>query len=215
MPILFESSNKDAASTSIKNMVRQSNAKRRTIMTPLTCFAISPDGVRFETQEQEETVILFLRQHLIVMLPSVFLVITLAFAPIILLPLLIRFVPLPVVVPTNYVVVGTAFWYVLTFGVALTSFLRWFFNIYIVTNIRIVDIDFLHLLYKEFSEARIEKIQDMSYKSGGILAAFFNFGNVLVETAGETPNIEFEAVPAPAKVVETISQMLDKEKKNP
>lgn len=196
MPILFQSPS--------------SPIKRRTIMTPLTCFAVSPEGVRFETQEETEKVILFLRQHLVVLVPSVLLVVFLALAPIVILPFVERFIPIPLDIPSRYVIVGMAFWYVLTFGVALTSFLRWFFNIYIVTNIRIVDIDFLHLLYKEFSEARLEKIQDMSFKSGGISAAFFNYGDVYVETAGETPNIEFLAVPNPAKVVETISSLLGK-----
>lgn len=183
--------------------------KRKTIMTPLTCYAVSPEGVRFETQEQEENVILFLRQHIIVLIPGVLLVTALLVTPLFVVPFLLRFLTLPVAVPTRYFVVGTAFWYVMTFGVAIMTFLRWYYNIYIVTNKRIVDIDFLHLLYKEFSEARLDKVQDLSFKSGGIFAAFFDYGDVNVETAGETPNIEFDAVPKPAKVVETISELLE------
>ncbi len=184
----------------------------RTLMSPLTSFAVSPEGVRFETQEKEERVVLFLRQHLIVLFGPTFLVVCMALAPLILFPFLSRFLTLPIVVPVSYIVVGTAFWYVVTFGFGLMSFLRWFFNIYIVTDKRIVDIDFLHLLYKEFSEARLERIQDISFKSGGILAAFFDYGDANVQTAGEMPNIEFVAVPQPAKVVETISALLEKQK---
>lgn len=185
---------------------------QRTIMSPLTSFAVSPEGVRFETQEKEEKVVLFLRQHLIGLFGPTLLVIGMALAPIALFPFLSRFLTLPVTIPTGYFVVGTAFWYVVTFGFGLMSFLRWFFNIYIVTDKRIVDIDFLHLLYKEFSEARLERIQDISFKSGGILAAFFDYGDAYVQTAGEMPNIEFIAVPKPAKVVETISELLERQK---
>lgn len=181
-------------------------------MSPLTSFAVSPDGVRFETQEKEERVVLFLRQHLITLFGPTALVVFMAFAPLLLFPFLSRFLPLPIDIPVSYVVVGTAFWYVVTFGLGLMSFLRWFFNIYIVTDKRIVDIDFLHLLYKEFSEARLERIQDISFKSGGLLAAFFDYGDANVQTAGEMPNIEFVAVPRPAKVVETISELLEKQK---
>lgn len=184
----------------------------RTIMSPLTSFAVSPDGVRFETQEKEEKVVLFLRQHLIVLFGPTFLVLCMAIAPLLVFPFLFRYLTLPISIPTSYVVVGTAFWYVVTFGFGLMSFLRWFFNIYIVTDKRIVDIDFVHLLYKEFSEARLERIQDISFKSGGILAAFFDYGDANVQTAGEMPNIEFVAVPHPAKVVETISELLEKQK---
>lgn len=184
----------------------------RTLMSPLTSFAVSPEGVRFETQEKEEQVVLFLRQHLITLFAPAVLVVGMALAPVALLPFLSTFLTLPVEIPTSYIIVGTAFWYVVTFGLALMSFLRWFFNIYIVTDKRIVDIDFLHLLYKEFSEARLERIQDISFKSGGILAAFFDYGDAYVQTAGEMPNIEFVSVPKPARVVETISALLEKQK---
>ena len=178
-------------------------------MTPLTCYAVSPDGVRFETQEDTEDILLFLGQHIIVLIPGILLVALLLVTPLFVVPFLLRFLTLPIAIPTRYFVVGTAFWYVMTFGVAIMNFLRWYYNIYIVTNKRIVDIDFLHLLYKEFSEARLDKVQDLSFKSGGIFAAFFDYGDVNVETAGETPNIEFDSVPKPAKVVETISELLE------
>jgi hypothetical protein len=112
------------------------------------------------------------------------------------------------------VVVGFVFWYVMTFGLLLTRFLRWFFNIYIVTNERLVDIDFVNLLYKEFSEARLEKIQDISFNSRGILAALFNFGTVHVQTAGELPNFSFESVPNPEDIVRTIADLAQKVKEN-
>ncbi|MEK7533390.1 MAG: PH domain-containing protein [Patescibacteria group bacterium] len=206
MPTVFEEKKKE------KILVNRVPLVERTIMTPLTSFAVSPEGIRFETQEKEEKVVLFLRQHLVVLLGPTLLVILLALSPVLLFPFLLQFLTLPIDVPIQYVVVGTAFWYVVTFGYALMSFLRWFFNIYVVTDKRIVDIDFLHLLYKEFSEARLERIQDINFKSGGIFAAFFDYGDAYVQTAAEMPNIEFVAVPQPAKVVETISDLLEKQK---
>lgn len=207
MPTLFRQVEESPSSS---RSLPTSDVKRKTIMTPLTSYAVSPDGVRFETQEKEEDVMLFLRQHIIVLFPSVLLVFVLTITPLVLVPLFIHFLKLPFSIPPQYFVVGTAFWYVMTFGVSIMSFLRWYYNIYIVTDKRIVDIDFLHLLYKEFSEARLEKVQDINFRSGGIFAAFFDYGDVFVETAGETPNIEFIAVSKPAKVVETISQLLEK-----
>ncbi len=207
MPTVFEEKKKD------KILVNRGPLVERTIMTPLTSFAVSPEGIRFETQEQEEKVVLFLRQHLVVLLGPLLLVILLALAPVLIFPVLSQYLTLPIDVPISYVIVGTAFWYVVTFGFALMSFLRWFFNIYVVTDKRIVDIDFIHLLYKEFSEARLDKIQDISFKSSGIFSVFFDFGDAYVQTAGgDLPNIEFLAVPSPAKVVEAISDLLEKQK---
>lgn len=180
-------------------------------MNLLTAFAVNPTHVRFETQEETEKVILFVRQHFIVNVPWLVITTFLVIAPIVLFPLLFRALSLNVMLPASYYVVGTMFWYLATFGFTLASFIGWFFNIYIVTNERIVDIDFFYLLYKKFAQAELTKIQDINYTSGGILAAMFNYGNVVVETAGEAPNIEFESVPYPEKVVEAIRELTEHE----
>lgn len=183
-------------------------------MGPLTAFSLKPIGVRFETQEAEETVLLFLRQHMIVNLPWIVLTVLLVFAPTVLFPLTFRFIKLPFTLPVGYIIIGTLFWYIATFGFALANFLHWFFNIYIVTNERIIDIDFVQLLYKQFSEARVSKIQDISYKTSGLLATMFDYGNAYIQTASELPNFEFEAVPHPEQVVQVISEVAEKARKN-
>ncbi|MBI5448700.1 hypothetical protein HY948_00030 [Candidatus Gottesmanbacteria bacterium] len=181
--------------------------KAKSNMKPLSYFAVNPDGVRFETQEAREEVVLFLRQHPIVNVTWIVIAVIMFFAPTILFPFVLSFLPVAGSLPAGYMIVGTVFWYVATFGFILGNFLYWFFNIYIVTNERVVDIDFLYLLYKRFSQAELSKIQDISYASGGILAAVFDYGNVIIETAGEAPNLEFGKVPHPEKVVETIRSL--------
>ena len=176
---------------------------------PLTTFCLNPEGVRFETQEAEEEVILFLRQHIIVNVPWLILAIILLLAPTFIFPFAFGIFKLQFVVPAGYIIVGTLFWYLMTFGFVLANFIGWFFNIYIVTNERVVDIDFLYLLYKQFSEAELTKIQDISYTTGGIVATVFNYGNVSIETAGEAPNLEFEKVPHPEQIVQTIRTLVE------
>lgn len=178
-------------------------------MNLLTAFAVNPTDLRFETQEETEKVILFVRQHFIVNIHWILITFLLIIAPTVLFPLLFPVLSLNVTFPASYYVIGTMFWYLVTFGFMLASFIGWFFNIYIVTNERIVDIDFYYLLYKKFAQAELTKIQDINYTSGGILAAIFNYGNVVVETAGEEPNIEFESVPHPERVVETIRELTE------
>lgn len=182
-----------------------------TTMHPLTAFAVNPQGLRFETQEEEEVVILFLRQHFIVNVPWILITILLIIAPTVIFPKLFSVLSINFSLPTGYFLIGTMFWYLATFGFALASFIGWFFNIYIVTNERVVDIDFFYLLYKKFSEAELAKIQDISYASGGIVATIFNYGNVTIETAGEAPNLVFESIPFPEKVVETIRALTEQE----
>lgn len=200
MPTLFQAPDDKPAKKPIK-------AHAGTLMSPLTAFAVNPFGVRFETQEAEEQVVLFLRQHLIVNVPWIVITILLVFAPSFFFPLIVR--SLPAALPFGYVLVGTLSWYLVTAGFALFNFLHWFFNIYIVTNERVIDIDFQYLLFKRFSQAELERIQDISYTAGGIFATVFHYGNVYVQTAGEVPNLEFLAVPRPDKVVEKIRSLME------
>lgn len=216
MPTLFESphsaAKKQAKKKSVHADVSYPNGHNR--VSPLTAFAVNPDGVKFETQEAEEVVMLFLRQHIIVNLGWVLLAIVLLLAPTVFIPLFIGALGVSISVPTGHLIVATLFWYLGTFGFILAKFLGWYFNIYIVTDERVVDIDFYYLLYKRFSQAELNKIQDISYSSGGIFATFFNYGNVTIETAGETPNIEFDKVPYPEKVVETVRNLTEQTKNN-
>lgn len=203
MPTLFESDTTPKQPKKKQAYVHPAPSHMR----PMATFAMHPDNVRFETQEPEETVELFLREHIVVNIGWIIVTIILVIAPTILFPFFLHFLPFDI--PGRYIFVGSFVWYLLTFGYALGNFLYWFFNIYVVTNERVVDIDFLYLLYKRLSEAEIRKIQDISYTSGGILATIFDYGNVSIETAGESPNIEFEKVPHPEKVVECIRALIE------
>ena len=210
MPTLFE-----AKPTNVKSKTAKSPLPSSSGVSPLSCFAINPTNVRFETQEENETVVLFLRQHIIVNVPWVIVAIFLILAPTVLFPLLLKLIPASVTIPGGYFFVGTLYWYVATFGFILAKFLGWFFNIYIVTNERLVDIDFVNLLYKNFSQAELTKVQDISFTARGFFSTIFNYGAVRVETAGESPNLEFDLVPYPEKVVETIRTLIENSEDHP
>ena len=77
----------------------------------------------------------------------------------------------------------------------------------IVTNKRIIDIDFSSILYRETTEARLANVEDITSKQVGYFGSFFHYGNVFVQTAGTYTNIEFLNVPEPAEVVEIINRL--------
>lgn len=169
---------------------------------PLAAYSYCPDKVRFETQDTEEKIILFLRRHPITNLPWILLTIILSFAPLVLSSF-----PLLSFLPANFQFVALLFWYLIVVAYVLESALTWFFNVYIVTDERIVDVDFLNLIYREITETKIDKIQDITHNIGGVVRTVFNYGDVLIQTAGTAQNIEFEAVPEPAEVTRIIQEL--------
>src|SRR3972149_3723237 len=123
MPTLFESPTNETKPT----VTHEADLGKRKRTTPLTAYAIHPDGVRVETEEAEEEVMLFLRQHIIVLVPTAILGVILVLAPTVFIPLIVRFLKLPIAFPPAYLVVGTAVWYLGTFGLLLSRFIRWVF----------------------------------------------------------------------------------------
>lgn len=179
----------------------------------LSSFLIRPAGVTFETQEEEEEIILLLRRHIITNFVWVLFTIILVLIPGIALPAIMLSGILPPERVAGYYIVMPLLWYLGVFGYAFSNFLNWYYNVYIVTNKRIVDIDWRGLLYKEFASGSLEKIQDVSYKQGGIIDSFFNYGTVFIQTAGTEPNLEFELVASPDEVVKEINQIIEENAK--
>jgi len=87
------------------------------------------------------------------------------------------------------------------------SFLNWFFNVCIITDERIFDVDFLNLVYREISEANVDQIQDVTVRMGGVIRTVFNYGDVLIQTASEVPRIEFSSVSKPDLVAKVLREL--------
>lgn len=174
----------------------------------LWSYYVNPNNVRFETQDDEERIVLLLRKHPVtnlwwILVAIVLLVIPSFFDNYSFLPFL----------PRGFHFVASLLWYLVTTAFILESFLSWFFNVYIVTDERIIDVDFHNLIYREISETKIDKIQDVTFAMGGVMSAFFNYGNVIIQTAGTVPNFDFEAVPEPASVVKILQQLRTEEER--
>lgn len=171
-----------------------------------TSYATFPPSTHFDSQEQGEEVVLFLRQHLIVNVPWILLVL-LALA----IPSSFGVMPFFVNLPSAYQIVITLMWYLFVAGFAVAKFMGWFFNIYILTDERIVDIDFVNILYRRISVAKLDEVQDVNVVASGAFQTFFNFGNVFIQTAAEVTQFEFINIPHPDKVGTIINQMIDHE----
>lgn len=172
----------------------------------IASFATLPTNVRFKTQELEEKIILLLRMHWITNVPWIAMAILFMVSPMIL-----NYFPLFDFLPARYQFMGLILWYLLVTAFIIEQFLIWFFNVYIITDERVVDIDFYGLLHKEISDAKIDKIQDVRVKIGGIIASLFNFGDIFIQTAGEEPNFDFRSVPNPERVAKILQGLRTQE----
>ena len=183
--------------------------EKKTSQNPLGALLVSPKDVFFENQNKEEEILLLLREHPIYNLPWMLLTVILFILPLFVLHPNFFAVLFGVTFPQKFFTAVSLLWYLFSFAFAFEKFLVWYFQVGIVTNERIVDIDFYGLLHKEVTDASIAKIQDVSVKQGGIVATFFDCGDVLVQTAGKVTSIEFLRTPRPAWVADFIEDLVE------
>ena len=119
---------------------------------------------------------------------------------------------LPFVIPQNYLLVFVLFWYLVSFAFVYINFILWYYNVNIVTNARVIDIDFIYLLVQEVTATRITQIEDVTIRRIGVFASLFDYGDVYVQTAGAEANIEFLRIPRPKQVSQIIIKLMGQTK---
>lgn len=184
--------------------------ERKSSSSALSAFMAHPPGIFFADKQPEEQLLLLLRAHIITNVPWILVTLILIIIPIILLPFIFGFGVGPGVSP-DLVLSGTLFWYAATFTYAFINFLYWYFNVYIVTDERVIDVDWYSIIYRKVSSTQISKIQDVSAAQSGVIAGIFDFGDVEIQTAGEERNFEFTAVPHPQLVSKKIQELVQTE----
>jgi uncharacterized membrane protein YdbT with pleckstrin-like domain len=175
---------------------------------PLTSFSFYPDHVRFVSADSHERIILLLRQHPIVNFRWITLAILMLFTPYV-----VSFLIDMSLIPGRLQIVGLMFWYLITSAYILEEFLGWFFNVYIITDERVFDVDFVNLVYREISDANIDQIQDVTVRVGSVIRTLLNYGDIVIQTAAEIPQLEFLAVPQPDRVARILRELRVEEEK--
>lgn len=174
----------------------------------LGTIQVYPEKVTFNSQDPGESIYILTRSHIAVNIGWILRFIFSLFVPIFIFFLygafnsfiLARGIdPLEIgsIVSISDWIMIIVFYYSLTFSYALLNFLDWYFDIYLVTNIRLMHVDFQLFSGKSVSEAALKNIQDVSQSVVGFYASFFAYGDVLVQTAAEKTRFFFKSLPDP------------------
>lgn len=169
---------------------------------PMAAFMYFPHTVAFINEEPDEKVILLVRRHILTNFGWISLVIIMLFAPLVLTSFpLLNFLPL------KFQTVAILAWYLLALAIAIQGFLSWFFSVNIITNKRVIDVDFDNLIYRKISDAKLDHIEDVTVKMGSVIRTLFDFGDVEIQTAAEMREIIFWAVPHPDRIDKLLSDL--------
>ena len=183
----------------IEDVLRKTGSTKRQAMAG--AYIVKPEK-RFVNEQEDEEVVLLLRAHPITNIKWIMTAVLM-----LILPGVLEVTGAFAMVPGNLFFAGKLMWYLVTLGFAFEKFLNWYYSVFIITNERMVDIDFVNLLYRVVSYANLNHIEEPTMAVGGILRSMFRYGDVHVSTAAEKSTLEALAVPYPDKVVNIISQL--------
>jgi len=204
MPEVFSQSRNNYVPASIKDDLPSRSS--------LGSFLIRPAKARVAVLEEDEKIILILRQHPITLLPRILTIglilgVGFVFGNMVNVSFL----------PGSLVMGFEVLWFLFILGIFLEKVINWYFNVIVLTDERVIDIDFLHLIYKNVTTAKIDNIEDVTYSVTGVFQSLLNYGNVLIQTAGAVTGmapqqtvaaIEIWSTPNPAKVVKVINDLM-------
>lgn len=92
------------------------------------------------------------------------------------------------------------FYTVLVLLYALHRYLLWLINVYLVTDKRVIKVNYKSVFNKQVLESPLDRILNVSFSVKGFWAALFDFGNVEVQVTGLPEPMRLKNVSQPAKV---------------
>lgn len=177
----------------------------------LSAYFEDPSRVKFTNKLDNEILLIFLRRHFVTNFPWVLKAVAMA-----LIPIIFEFLgafglySTSFVEPTGKIIVYGFYYFFILSGYVFVNYMHWFYNISLVTDIRIIDIDFSEIVFENVSATKLSQVEDVTYNQVGILRSIFDYGDVHVQTAGTASNFEFHAVPHPENVIRIINHLTGK-----
>jgi len=163
---------------------------------------VFPKDVSFHGQDKDEDIILVARAHWITWASQILLSLVFMMLPFL---FLVVFTGLSIHLSVGLILLGI----VASVTNILSVFFKWFYSVNIVTTQRIIDVDFVNAFQHRFSEAQLEKIEDISHKHVGFPGSLFDIGTVYIQTAASNAEFEFQNIPRPRDIQDTLNDLLE------
>lgn len=87
----------------------------------------------------------------------------------------------------------------------------WYFDVLVLTNKKAIIVDQKSIFEKKLKTASLSRIQDVTTDFKGIAENLFNYGTLLVQTAGEETGLKLIDIPHPQEIGRLILNLKDNE----
>lgn len=175
------------------------------VVNPFTSLASFPSNICMHDQNGDEYVLLFVRQHIVILLINISIYMIVFFGPWILQAILIYIdnsvfggvlqIQKTFDIYRNGWNIIILCWIIYCMTGLFNIFFKWFFNINILTNQRFVDFDFVGIFDTRAESAAVTDIEDIKDAQTNVIQSIFNMGDLTVLTASGGTIFSLEDVP--------------------
>lgn len=156
----------------------------------------------------DEPIVVFTHRHIVSFLGQIVLAVLLGTAPIIFISLLYQLLKngLNDLGIAAFIVVGSIYYLIL----AMVVFIEWicfYYDILIVTNHTLIDIQQKNVFNRQISHVHLLQIEDISSEIKGILPTLFAYGDVIIQTAGAKERTIIKHIPNPQQTAAMILKL--------
>ncbi len=95
-------------------------------------------------------------------------------------------------------------------GVVVWQYVNWRDDFFVITTQRVVHIERAWPFSTQYEETSLDHIEDIHETQTSWSANMFNYGNLILETAGETVDIDMDYVPDSSRLREIIAQQIER-----
>ena len=107
------------------------------------------------------------------------------------------------------IIFAISIWTLIAWIKLFTIWTDYYLDVWFITNKRIIDIEQKGFFRREISTFRMERIQDITIEIKGILQTFLDFGDIHVQTAGESQEFIIRGIGHPKQIKEIIMYQSD------
>ena len=157
---------------------------------------LQPINFTFPGQEEGEKVYLRVRKHIFILIKNNIIFLFFLLFPIIIWIVLINFeIELSEYPFYPIIILFVSIYYLFVFLFTLINWIEYYYDIWIITDRRLIDVEQKSLFDHVTSELRLSKIQDVTFEMKGFMPSMFHYGNIYVQTAGSVQRFSFEQIP--------------------
>lgn len=167
-------------------------------------------------QKPYEKIKFVIRKHPVTFVPAILLFLLLLAAPLGIYWLIINSTLAFLLNDTGYYIVLvllSSAYYLSAILFFYTYFVTFYLDLWIVTNDRLVDMEQRSLFSRTMTEVDLYQIQDATSEVKGIFPSLFNYGNIIIQTAGPLNKFVFRKVSNPHPLRQTIMDLAATDKK--